>query len=827
MGPVRVELVGRRRAAARALRRRRHAAPGGRRCRRRDRSCCRRAQRIPLGDRPVTVGRMSDCTIPLNDQNVSRHHAEITPGPRRLRGARPRLDERHDGQRHPHRRRAAPHRRRHRQLRVHLRPIRGVVARDRARHLARHMTDQALDILKLVLLGLLYLFFARVLWAVWSEVRSGQQPRRPAAPPSARRSDDGAATVAAPVPTTAAAPRPSGEGSRRHGRPARRHRAEGAARRGVPAGRRDHRRARPGVHDHDRRRHVRLQHRTCGSTTSTARRWSRTSARRTARSTTATASSAPACCTRATASRSATPCWRRSSGRACAGARRPTRVASGPTTRTTSSPSRNVFVVADGMGGHRAGEVASALAVDLLRARLSAPRRRPRAGRRRDRRGQRRHLPGRHRQPRPAGHGHDRHRARRHRRSPTSPTRVPPTPQPTPSTTASASSWRSSTSATPAPTCCATAGCAGSRSTTATCRSSWPTGHITDDEARTHPRRNIVTRALGIDPARARRRVDDAARPRRPLPAVQRRPRRRGARRRDRRRPARRVDDPQAAADELVALANAPGRARQHHGHRRRRARRRRAARRRREFDLEPAWDDAGDGARGRSTTRRPRPPTFDDLAALVERGRPATDAADRPSPTPSADHRRGRLPSDATGGTAAEASPAPRSSASSAGSVCSPCSSWRSSIARRLGPPRLLRRLRRRRRRRHLPRPQRRLPVVRSDGGRRSDVLNRDAARRAVDRRASSSEPRLRLPSGGRGLRRRAARRRPRRRPPRRPRRPSGHHHDRRRRPTTTADGAEPTPSGNAPTAAPPPDHGRRVADRPRPALDRAVARS
>src|SRR5829696_5811007 len=37
-------------------------------------------QRVPLGDRPVTVGRQSDCTISLNDQNVSRRHAQITPG---------------------------------------------------------------------------------------------------------------------------------------------------------------------------------------------------------------------------------------------------------------------------------------------------------------------------------------------------------------------------------------------------------------------------------------------------------------------------------------------------------------------------------------------------------------------------------------------------------------------------------------------------------------------------------------------------------------------------------------------------------------------------
>ena len=39
-------------------------------------------QRVPLGDRPITVGRQSDCTISLNDSNVSRRHAEIRPGQR-------------------------------------------------------------------------------------------------------------------------------------------------------------------------------------------------------------------------------------------------------------------------------------------------------------------------------------------------------------------------------------------------------------------------------------------------------------------------------------------------------------------------------------------------------------------------------------------------------------------------------------------------------------------------------------------------------------------------------------------------------------------------
>ena len=61
------------------------------------------------------------------------------------------------------------------------------------------MTDQALDILKLVLLGLLYLFFARVLWAVWSEVRSANSRATVATRPP-QPVDDAAATVAAPVP---------------------------------------------------------------------------------------------------------------------------------------------------------------------------------------------------------------------------------------------------------------------------------------------------------------------------------------------------------------------------------------------------------------------------------------------------------------------------------------------------------------------------------------------------------------------------------------------------------------------------------------------------
>lgn len=71
------------------------------------------------------------------------------------------------------------------------------------------MTDQVLNILKFVLLGLLYLFFARVLWAVWSEVRTpnrramsgGPQAQVPGAASPAVQSTTVAATAKAPQPS--------------------------------------------------------------------------------------------------------------------------------------------------------------------------------------------------------------------------------------------------------------------------------------------------------------------------------------------------------------------------------------------------------------------------------------------------------------------------------------------------------------------------------------------------------------------------------------------------------------------------------------------------
>lgn len=76
------------------------------------------------------------------------------------------------------------------------------------------MTDQVLDILKLVLLALLYLFFARVLWAVWSEVRQPANARSGTPPPHASP----AAPAAASTPPPQAGKRPIRPGKPPKGR---------------------------------------------------------------------------------------------------------------------------------------------------------------------------------------------------------------------------------------------------------------------------------------------------------------------------------------------------------------------------------------------------------------------------------------------------------------------------------------------------------------------------------------------------------------------------------------------------------------------------------
>ena len=105
-----------------------------------------------------------------------------------------------------------------------------------------------------------------------------------------------------------------------------------------------------------------------------------------------------------------------------------------------------LLAVADGMGGHAAGEVASAVAISALAALDERPaRERPaRRARRRGRRGQPHAARHGRRRPVDRGHGHHAHRHALVRRP----------------------GWRCATSATPAPTCCATASSTRSPTTT-------------------------------------------------------------------------------------------------------------------------------------------------------------------------------------------------------------------------------------------------------------------------------------------------------------------------------------------------------------------------
>ncbi len=61
------------------------------------------------------------------------------------------------------------------------------------------MSEQLLTVLKLCLLALLYIFFLRVLQAVWSEVR-GPRPDEPSKPQRVQRQPRGSRNLAAAIP---------------------------------------------------------------------------------------------------------------------------------------------------------------------------------------------------------------------------------------------------------------------------------------------------------------------------------------------------------------------------------------------------------------------------------------------------------------------------------------------------------------------------------------------------------------------------------------------------------------------------------------------------
>ena len=198
----------------------------------------------------------------------------------------------------------------------------------------------------------------------------------------------------------------------------------------------------------------------------------------------------------------------------------------------------SLFAVADGVGGHQAGEVASQTAVETL-ARAFTDRTHRRAGRGGPS-GQPRGVAAGPGQPREAGHGHHPHRRGPGRRR------------------TARSSWPSPTSATPGPTCSSRASSCSSPRTTAWSRSWSARASSPARRPRSTPSARSSPGPSGMEPRGRGRLLGAHPLQRRPPPAVQRRPHQRGHRRRIAS-TLRQLADPEEAAQRPGRQARADG----------------------------------------------------------------------------------------------------------------------------------------------------------------------------------------------------------------------------------------------------------------------------